>query len=312
MSSVEEFEKHRVALTGHCYRMLGSIVDANDAVQETMIRAWRARESFQERSSVRTWLYRIATNVCLDNLSDTKKRERPFELGHVGTVHDELVALPAERWIEPCPDAHCVPSDEDPQRQLIMRQSIRLAFITAMQHLPPKQRAALLLTEVLGWSVSDAADCLLTTAASINSALQRARATLSTRDLSLEPVVLSSTQRELVNRYVLAFEQYDVETLVSLLKQDAIMSMPPYSLWLQGRQSIGDWLVGRGCGCQGSRLVTTAACGSPAFGQYRQPSPGVFQPWAVVVLELGDDKIEKQTFFLDTERLFPLFGLGAL
>jgi RNA polymerase sigma-70 factor (ECF subfamily) len=305
-----DLERHRKVLTGHCYRMLGSAVDADDAVQETMLRAWCGIDGFDERSSLRTWMYRIATNVCLDSLSDRARRARPIEDGPVGTVEDELETLPQAHWLEPVPDARVLPEDANPAERAMLRQSIRLAFVAALQHLPPKQRAALILTDVLGWSAAEVAATLDTSTASINSALQRARASMTSRDLG-EPyadAVLSETQRALVDRYVAAFERYDVEALTALLAEDATMSMPPYRLWLRGHAAIRDWLLGRGAGCRGSRLVPTAACGSPAFGQYRD---GGREPWALIVLELSGDRIASMTYFLDTSTLFPLFGLPS-
>ncbi|XXS72887.1 sigma-70 family RNA polymerase sigma factor [Sorangium sp. So ce131] len=309
--SVAQLEDHRVALTGHCYRMLGSAVDADDAVQETMVRAWRSLDRFDGRSSLRTWLYRIATNVCLDILADRSRRARPVEEGPVGTVDDTLETRPRTHWLEPVPDAGALPADVDAAEKLVLRQSIRLAFVAALQHLPPKQRAALLLTEVLGWSAAEVAESLSTSVASINSALQRARATLSTRDLGDARVSLSDDQSALVDRYVTAFERYDVDTLTTLLHQDAVLSMPPYTLWLRGHDPIRAWLLGRGAGCRGSRLIPTAACGSPAFGQYRPAPEGGHKPWALIVLELSGDRIATMTSFLDTEALFPRFGLPS-
>jgi RNA polymerase sigma-70 factor (ECF subfamily) len=303
---VTDLEKHRKALTGHCYRMLGSAVDADDAVQETIVRAWRAIGRFDERSSLRTWLYRIATNVCLDELSDRTRRARPVEDGPEGTVDDELKALPRKHWLEPVPDARVLPDDANPAERAILRQSIRLAFVAALQHLPPKQRASLILTEVLGWPVAEVAETLNSSAASINSALQRARATLANRDLGEPRSTLSEAQLALVDRYVTAFESYDIEALTALLAEDATLSMPPYRLWLRGHAAIRDWLLGRGAECRGSRLVPTAACGSPAFGQYRE---GGRKPWALIVLEMSGPRIASMTYFLDTETLFPLFGL---
>jgi len=303
---IAQLEKHRTALMGHCYRMLGSAIDADDAVQETMVRAWRSHARFQERSSLRTWLYRIATNVCLDSLSDRARRARPIEDGPEGTVDDPLEARPRAHWLEPIPDARALPEDADPAERAMLRQSIRLAFVAALQFLPPKQRAALILTEVLGWSVAEVAETLDTSAASINSALQRARATLATRDLGESQDTLLDTQLALVDRYVAAFESYDVDALTALLAEDATMSMPPYRLWLRGHAAIRNWLLGRGAGCRGSRLVPVAACGSPAFGQYRQ---GGRQPWALIVLENSGEHIASMTYFLDTEPLFPLFDL---
>jgi RNA polymerase sigma-70 factor, ECF subfamily len=303
---VSHLEQHRTALTGHCYRMLGSAVDADDAVQETMVRAWRGLDRFDGRSSLRTWLYRIATNVCLDALADRSRRARPIEDGPVGSVTDALEERPRTHWLEPVPDVRVLPTDVDPSAQALLRESIRLAFVAALQHLPPKQRAALLLTEVLGWSAAEVADTLDTSVAAVNSALQRARATVATRDLAEPRASLSDEQRAMVDRYVAAFERYDVGALTALLTEDATLSMPPYTLWLRGREAIRTWFLGRGAGCRGSRLVATAACGSPAFGQYRQDG---LEAWALIVLDLEGDRIAGMTSFLDTETLFPMFGL---
>lgn len=309
--SAHQLEEHRTALTGHCYRMLGSAVDADDAVQETMVRAWRSLDRFDGRSSLRTWMYRIATNVCLDALADRSRRTRPIEDGPVGSVEDALDTRPRTHWIEPIPDARIIPNDASPEETVALRQSIRLAFIAALQHLPPKQRAVLLLTEVLGWPAADVAASLETSVAAVNSALQRARATLATRDLGEPRASLSEAQRTLVDRYVAAFERYDAAALTALMREDATLSMPPYTLWLQGREAIGAWLMGRGIGCRGSRLVTASGCGSPAFGQYRPAPEGGHRPWALIILDLVGDEIASSTFFLDTETLFPLFGLPA-
>lgn len=310
MATTAQLEEHRTALTGHCYRMLGSAAEADDAVQETMVRAWRSLDRFEGRSSLRTWLYRIATHVCLDALADRSRRARPMELGPVGSVDDSLTALPSSRWIDPIPDVSALPADADPSELVALRESIRLGFVAALQHLPPKQRAALLLAEVLGWSAAEIADSLDTSVAAVNSALQRARATLSTRDLDDTRAPLSDAQSNLLARYVDAFERYDMDAFTQLLHQDATMSMPPYSLWLRGHDSIRAWMLGRGCGCRGSRLVPTAACGSPAFGQYRPGGPGgSYQPWSLIVLELSGDRIAAVNHFLDTEALFPRFGL---
>lgn len=308
-TSVAELEQHRVALTGHCYRMLGSAVDADDAVQEAMVRAWRNLERFDGRSSVRTWLYRIATNVCLDALAERTRRSRPVEEGAVGTPDDALETRPRTHWLEPIPDVRAIPAESDPVEALVLRQSIRLAFVAALQTLPARQRAALLLTEVLGMSAAEVAESLETTVASVNSALQRARATLATLDAAEDRPVLTETQAAMVDRYVDAFERYDVDTLTGLLREDAILSMPPYTLWLQGHASISRWLTGRGAGCRGSRLLRTSACSAPAFGQYRPSPEGGHKAWGLIVLELSGDQISAMTSFLDTETLFPLFGL---
>ena len=304
-----ELETHRTALTGHCYRMLGSVFDAEDAVQETLVRAWRNLARFEGRASMRTWLYRIATNVCLDQLSERTRRARPMEEGPVGTIDDELQTRPRTHWLEPIPDARAIPADANPEEQVLLRQSIRLAFVAALQHLPPKQRAVLLLTEVLGWSAAEVATSLQTSVASINSALQRARATLERRRIALADEPLSSADSALLDRYLNAFHRYDVDALVSLMREDATLSMPPYTLWLQGRVPIAAWLSGRGAACRGSRLLPVHASGSPAFAQYRRNEDGSFYAWALIVLELSTDRVSGWNSFLDTERLFPMFGL---
>jgi RNA polymerase sigma-70 factor (ECF subfamily) len=309
---VAQLETHRPALIGHCYRMLGSAFDAEDAVQDTMVRAWRSLDRFDGRSSLRTWLYRIATNVCLDALGDRARRVRPMEERAVGSVDDPLETRPRTHWLEPIPDARALPTDGDPFELTALRQSTRLAFVAALQHLPPRQRAALLLTEVLGWSAAEVAECLETSAAAVNSALQRARATLGARDVGTSEEPLSEAQSQLLDRYVDAFHRYDVDGLVALMREDAILSMPPYTLWLRGHDAVRAWLLGRGIGCRGSRLVPTAACGSPAFGHYHPAgADGLRHPWALIVLELTGDKIAAWHSFLDAEKLFPLFGLPS-
>jgi len=307
--NVAQLEEHRAALTGHCYRMLGSAVDADDAVQETMVRAWRGLDRFDGRSSLRTWLYRIATNVCLDALGSRSRRARPIEERPAGTADDPLETHERTHWLEPIPDARALPVDASPAERAALRQSIRLAFVAAMQHLPPAQRAALLLTEVLGCSAAEAADTLDTSVAAVNSALQRARASLATRDLGESRDRLSDTQVALVDRYVAAFERYDVDALTALLHHDVVMSMPPYTLWLRGHADLKAWLLGRGSVCRDSRLVPTAASGSPSFGQYHLASPGRYAPWSLLVLELAGEHVSAMTFFLDTDTLFPIFGL---
>ncbi len=309
--TAKQLDVHREALVGHCYRMLGSAAEADDAVQETLLRAWRALDGFDGRASLRTWLYRIATNVCLDALADQTRRERPVGMGPAGTVHDDLVERPRTHWLEPIPDVQALPADADPAERLALRQSIRLAFVAALQRLPPRQRAALLLAEVLGWPASEIASALETSVAAVNSALQRARATLA-ESAPPEGAVdgLTPEQETLLARYVEAFERYDVDALAALLREDATLSMPPYTLWLRGPAAITSWLLGRGIGCRGSRLVPTAANGLPAFGQYRPSAPGQpHQPWSLVVLELDGDRIAAMNHFLDTATLFPRFGL---
>jgi len=312
MSTEALLEQHRSALTGHCYRMLGSVVDAEDAVQESMLRAWKSIDRFQGQSSLRTWLYRIATNVCLDTLSATaRRRVRPVELSATPAVVDDDLVLeqrPREYWVEPIPDAMALPAaDTDPEEQAIMRESIRLAFVAALQYLPPRQRAVLLLTQVLNWSAAEVAEGLEMSVAAVNSALQRARMTLATRNPATLPRELSEDQKQLVARYVEAFEKYDVAALTRLLHDEATLSMPPYDLWLQGHDSIARWLLGPGIGCNGSRLVPVEACGgTPAFAHYRQ---GGARAWALLMLELDGDRITSMTSYLDVETLFPRFGL---
>ena len=305
---VTELETHRPALTGHCYRMLGSSADAEDAVQETIVRAWRSLDRFEGRSSLRTWLYRIATNVCLDTLSDADRRFRPFEEGPAGTIDGPLESRERTHWLEPIPDARAIPAEADPFEAAALRQSIRLAFVAALQHLPPRQRAAVILTEVLGWSAAEVAECIDTSVPAVNSALQRARATLAKCGDRLQPV--SAEHEELLEQYLDAFHRYDVDALVNLLRDDATLSMPPYTLWLQGPDVIRQWLVGPGCGCRGSRLVPVSANGLPGFAQYRAGENGTHRAWALIVLELADGGgIARWNSFLDVETIFPLFGM---
>ena len=304
-------EEHRRELTGYCYRMLGSPFDAEDAVQETFIRAWRSFDRFEGRSSLRSWLYRIATNVSLDMLSGRERRARPMDLGPSREpVVENLNALPEVTWIEPIPDGRVVP-EGDPAEVAIAHDTIRLAFVAALQHLPPRQRAVLILCEVLRWQASEVAELLETSVASVNSALQRARATLEATELTTDaPLSVDAADAELLERYVQAFERYDMEALTALVHEDATQSMPPYDLWLTGRDDIFRWWYGPGIGCQGSRVVpTVAANGAPAFGQYKPAEGGGYEAWALQVLEVRDGKIGELTFFLDTERVFPLFGL---
>ncbi len=308
-------EAHRIELTAYCYRMLGSSSDAEDAVQDTMVRAWRAYDRFEGRSSLRSWLYRIATNVCFDLLNGKQRRARPMDFGPATTADAPLAPPRAEAtWLEPVPDGRVLPTEGDPADLAIARESIRLAFVAALQHLPARPRAVLILREVLRWQATEVAELLDTTVASVNSALQRARATLETSGVTdtdpLEP--LDEEQRSLLARYVDAFERYDLDALVSLLSEDARQSMPPYELWLIGGAEIRAWMVGPGAECEGSRLVPTVANGAPAFGQYRPSGPGgAFEPWALHVLEISDGQIIGLNFFLDTEKLFPQFGLPA-
>jgi RNA polymerase sigma-70 factor, ECF subfamily len=307
-------EQHRRELTAHCYRMLGSPFEAEDAVQETLIRAWKGFDRFEGRAALRSWLYSIATNVCLDMLSGRERRARPMDLGPAREpIEANLNVLPETTWIQPIPDGLVTP-EGDPADVAVAHETIRLAFVAALQHLPPRQRAALILCEVLRWQATEVAELLDTSVASVNSALQRARATLAAGNVSATdaPPPLNDADSALLARYVDAFEQYDIETLTSLIQEDAQQSMPPFDLWLRGRDDILTWWFGPGIGCKGSRVIpTTAANGSPAFGQYKPSPDGGYEPWALQVIELGEGRIVEFTFFLDTATLFPLFGLPA-
>ena len=312
----EKLEIYRRELTGYCYRMLGSAFEAEDAVQDTLLRAWQAADRFEGRSSVRSWLYRIATNVCLDMLRGRNRRARPMELGPSSPPEESYLGqvLPEHSWVSPIADDRILPEDGDPAEIAVARETIRLAFVTALQHLPPRQRAALILCEVLRWQASETADLLGTSVAAVNSALQRARATLATLPDGARPggqATADDDNAELLAQYVDAFQRYDVTALVRLLHEDAVQSMPPYAMWMRGAQNIGAWLTGPGAGCAGSLLRPVAACGSPAFGQYRVDPAGGHVPWALQVLEINAGRITGFHAFLDTGALFPGFGLPA-
>jgi RNA polymerase sigma-70 factor, ECF subfamily len=309
MPTLEDLEAHRRELTGYCYRMLGSGAEAEDAVQETMVRAWRALARFEGRSSLRSWLYKIGTNVCLDMLSSAQRRARPMDMGAARSPHGPIGEILQDSvFLEPAPDARVLP-DGDPAEVIEARETVRLAFVAALQALPPRQRAALVLCEVLHWKASEAADLLATSTAAINSALQRARATLERLDTG--EVGLAKADRELLDRYVDAFQRYDMEALTALIHEDATQSMPPYELWLSGREDIFAWWLGPGASCRGSRVLPAGeANGLPAFGQYKPSETGSgFDPWALQVLDVRDGRIAEFTFFLATPRIFPLFGL---
>jgi len=312
----EDLEQYRRELTGYCYRMLGSAFEAEDAVQETMIRAWRAGDSFEGRSAVRSWVYRIATNVCLDMLRGRQRRATPMDLGPAGKADSFTGAQrPEHAWVTPIPDGKVLPEAADPAAVAEAKETIRLAFITALQNLPARQRAVLILREVLRWQASEVAELLDTSVASVNSALQRARAALAARHGGDSggppaPASVDAEQQALLSRYVDAFERYDIESLVALLHEDAVMSMPPYDFWLTGPGQMGRWFVGEGIGCKGSRLVATTANGSAAFGSYRPDPAGGHYPWALQVIEISGERIVGHHNFLDTD-LFAAFGLPA-
>jgi RNA polymerase sigma-70 factor (ECF subfamily) len=310
--AVGDLEQHRRELLAHCYRMLGSPYDAEDAVQETMVRAWRSLDRFEGRAALKSWLYRIATNVCFDMLNGKERRARPMDLGPSREPVVENLATPDVPWLEPMPDSFVVDESADPASVVDSRETIKLAFVAALQHLPPRQRAVLILCEVLRWKATEVAELLETSVASVNSALQRARATLEASDLDVTDTApkVDEPDRELLERYVKAFEAYDIEQLTSLIAEDATQSMPPFDLWLTGRDDIFTWWFGPGIGCQGSKVIPAGtANGMPAYGQYKPDPAGGYTPWALQVVEVRDGRVGELTFFLDTETLFPLFGL---
>ena len=311
---MDALEAHRRELTAHCYRMLASPFEAEDAVQETMTRAWRALDRFEGRSSLRTWLYRIATNVCLDVLDGRSRRALPMDLGPASSYEQGIGAPLAETtWVLPVPDARVVPEGSDPAEAAVARDTLRLALVAALQHLPPRQRAVLLLREVLRWEASEVAGLLDTTVASVNSALQRARATLAERspDGSIRPTVLDEAHRDLLDRYEAAFLRYDVDALVGLLHADATLSMPPFAFWISGAEQAGRfWRSPGPSHCRDSRLVRVMVNGSPGFAQYRPSLDGDgHSAWSVHVLDVVDGRIARIDYFLDTPLVFPLFGL---
>jgi len=307
-------EQHRKELTGYCYRMLGSPFEAEDAVQETMLRAWRGMGEFEGRASLRSWLYRIATNVCVDMSRSRSRRAMPMDFGPASAPVMENLNVPAEvSWLQPIPDGMLAEA-ADPGDLVAERETIRLAFVAALQHLPPKQRATLILFEVLRWSAQEIAELLDTSVASVNSALQRARATLQQRGVSEDDTapVLDDANREMLQRYVAAFQAYDVDALTALLREDATQSMPPFDMWLAGRDDVLTWWFGPGIGCKGSRVlpVQTVNGSTAAFAQYKPAESGSgYDPWALQVVEVKDGAIAGITFFLDTKALFPLFGM---
>ena len=306
-------EQHRPALTGYCYRMLGSSFEAEDAVQEAYLRAWRNVDRFEGRSAFKSWLYKIATNVCLDMLDGRKRRARPMDLSAVGTPDvAQLTTSPEATWLEPIPDARVLPETGDPAELAQERETLRLAFVNALQHLPPKQRSVLILREVLRWSAAETAELLDTSVPSVNSALQRARASLDETGVQLadSDAGLDADEQELLARYVKAFEAYDMDALVALLAEDATMSMPPHDLWLIGQEHIRTWFTTAGAACNGSKLILTSANGQPAYGQYRRNADGSgYHPWGLGVLEISGGQVVGINTFLDVDRLFPLFGL---
>jgi RNA polymerase sigma-70 factor, ECF subfamily len=305
------FEQYRTELTAFCYRMLGSAFEAEDAVQETMIRAWRSFDRFEGRAAVRSWLYRIASNVCFDALKGRRRRALPMDMEEVGYA-DGPVAEPTSEtvWVGPIAERRVLDSTGDPAEEAELRASVRLAFVAALQYLPARQRAVLILREVLKWKASEVAELLDTTVVSVNSALQRARATLADHNVtaSTAPQPVDEAQQALLTRYVDAFERFDIESLVALLHEDATMQMPPYPLWMRGAGEYRTWLLGPGSGCRGSRLARINANGAPAYAQWRVHPDGGFSAWSIHVLTLSAGVITAMDFFVDPD-LFPLFDL---
>jgi RNA polymerase sigma-70 factor, ECF subfamily len=311
IATEHDFEQYRRELTGYCYRMLGSGFDAEDAVQETMVRAWRSIDKLAERAALRSWLYRIATNVCYDMLQSAQKRARPMDLASPVTADSQLDAgLPESAWVQPVPDARVLPAQGDPAELAAAKETLKLAFVAALQHLPARQRAVLILREVLRWQASEVAELLDTSVASVNSALQRARATLDELNLDADgaPEVDDGEQREFLARYVDAFERYDVNELITLLHKDVTFNMPPFELWLQGPEQVGRWMLGPGIGCANARVRVTSANGCPAVGIYKTTDGKVWEPFNIAVLDVANGGIAGITHFLYPE-LFPAFGL---
>ena len=309
-----DVEQYRAELTGYCYRMLGSPFDADDAVQETMVRAWQSIDRFEGRSSLRSWLYRIATNVCLDALRAGQRRALPMDLSSpVPATTPPGEQLPEAAWLQPVADAD-IAHGADPAERAVLADTVRLAFVAALQHLPARQRAVLLLREVLAWSAADVAELLEMSVAAVNSALQRARATVADVPPSATVDQLGATEKQLLARYVEAFSAYDVEGLVQLMHEDASLSMPPLSLWLRGIEDLRGWYLGHGIGCKGSRMLPVQLNRQPAFAQYRVDPDGGWSPWSLQVLELRDGRIAHVHHFLGNAdfgdpALFARYGL---
>jgi len=310
---VERLEALRTPLTGYCYRLLGSAADTDDAVQETLIRAaFRADRYDPDRARLTTWVHRIATNVCLDMLRGARRRAVAMDLGPVAASSDIGAPLPADRWVEPMPDARLLMA-ADPAERVVERETVRVAFIALLQRLPARQRAVLVLRDVLAFSARESADILDTSVPAVNSALQRARATLDVA--RPEPVDVldpdDTAQRDLLRRYVAAFEAHDVAELTAILRQDAVTSMPPFLWWLRGGALIAGLMTATDA-CVGDRLLPTAINGAPGFGQYRPDADGVLRPFALVLVEVLDGQVVATTTFFGTGGRFAEFGLPTL
>ena len=286
-----DLERLRPALTGYCYRMLGSGFEAEDAVQEAMVRAWRRSDTLAEPAALKSWLFRIATNVCLDQIEDRKRRARPVDLADAGSAETPVGApLPETAWVLPIAGSQAVDPDADPAARAAQRESLRLAFVAALQHLPARQRVVLVLREVLRWSAQEVADLLEASVASVNSALQRARATLdelALRDAEAPARPSAEDERRLLEQYLEAFAEYDVDRIVALLRYDAVFDMPPLPLWVRGPEQAAAFMLGQGAACRGSKLIAAEANGCPAFAAYKpDPESGSWLPWSLTVLEL--------------------------
>ena len=303
-------ETHRRDLTGYCYRMLGGGSEAEDAVQETLTRAWRSVGGFQGRSSLRSWLYRIAHHVCVDMHRSPQRRARPMSLGASSNASDAVLGPPLgdERWVMPIADDRVIPTEGDPAEVAAARESIRLAFVAALQHLPSRQRSVLILCEVLRWHATEVAELLDTSVASVNSALQRARATLAAVDGEPLDSMLDPAHQQLLQRYVDAFERYDIDELVGLLRDDVVLSMPPFDLWMRGPHNLATWFLGEGKGCRGARLVPVTINGTAGFGNYRLTRPGLWEPFGLQVIEVAGGRVVGHNNFLYPE-LFAQVGL---
>jgi len=308
---VRQADPYRRELLAHCYRMLGSVYDAEDLVQETYVRAWRSYEKFEGRSSMRTWLHRIATNACLNALETRTRRPLPIGLGAPNSdPADVLVEKQEVPWLEPMPDALI---SADPASVVAGRESIRLAVIAAMQFLPPRQRAVLILRDVLQWPAAEVAEIMQMTTVSVNSALQRARAQLqeATPDADELAEPDDAGTRRLLDRFVTAFEAKDVAAMVDIFTTDAVWEMPPFTGWYQGPEDIAR-LIDTRCPARGPgdmRLVPTRANGQYAFGLYMRDGD-VYQPFSLPVLTLAPDGVSHVSSFFDL-RLFETFGLPA-
>ncbi|MER6001977.1 sigma-70 family RNA polymerase sigma factor [Nonomuraea angiospora] len=311
---LQQADPMRRELLAHCYRMMGSVHDAEDLVQETYLRAWRAYEGFEGRSSLRTWLYRIATSACLTALDSRSRRPLPTGLGAPSTEPTApLVSDHEVPWLEPVPDALTGVGGDDPATIVAGRESIRLALIAALQHLPPRQRAVLVLRDVLRWKAAEVAEALETSTAAVNSILQRARAQLNEVQPSLDDPVepLSAEQRAQLDRYVAAFENYDVDSLVHLFTKDAVWEMPPFVGWYQGPEAIME-LTRTQCPAERPgdlKLVPIAANGQPAFAVYYREN-GVYGQFAIMVVTLAGEQIRHVGMFFE-ESLFETFGLPS-